>query len=215
MPTNLNALIRYKTINNCLYGGRRRWSIRELIEACSAALSEYRGRYTTISERTIRDDIRVMRSEILGFNAPIAQKGGLYYYSDPNYTILTIRLTDKELMDKIVDLLYKLRSEIRHPELELILGHLCRVVGREYVSWKPGLTKRKPDLIEQSSELLFCKDSDAFALSSLPELDTEDVKFDHAKIMPSVALAKAKTPTARPGVTWRDVMFVIGGNRGI
>jgi hypothetical protein len=83
MPANLNALIRCKTINSCLFGGKRKYDIGELIEACSEALSEARGRTTKISERTIRDDIHVMRSEILGFNAPIEQKDGLYFYSDP------------------------------------------------------------------------------------------------------------------------------------
>ena len=46
----------------------------ELIDACSNALDETRGRGIRISERTIRDDLRVMRSDILGFNAPIVQK---------------------------------------------------------------------------------------------------------------------------------------------
>jgi hypothetical protein len=72
----LNALIRYKIINSCLYGGKRRWSIKELMERCFDALAEYRGRYESISERTIRDDIRVMRSDILGCNEPIEQQKG-------------------------------------------------------------------------------------------------------------------------------------------
>jgi hypothetical protein len=60
-----------KTINTCLYGGKRRYNINELINACSNALDETRGRGIRISERTVRDDLRVMRSDILGFNAPI------------------------------------------------------------------------------------------------------------------------------------------------
>jgi len=124
MPANLNALIRYKTINSCLYGGKRKWSISELIEACSSALSESRGRYGKISERTIRDDIRVMRSEILGFNAPIKQKSGLYYYEDPHYSILSVGITDLALIEKIIKMLLDIRNEVRHPELEIILKKL-------------------------------------------------------------------------------------------
>src|SRR5512137_855769 len=97
MPANLNALIRYKTINSALYGGNRRWSIPELTEKCSSALAEYRGRYKIVSERTIRDDIRVMRSDILGYNAPIKQQSGLYYYSDPLYSIINVSITDSGL----------------------------------------------------------------------------------------------------------------------
>jgi len=133
MPANLNALIRYKTINSCLYGGRRKWSIEELTDACSDALSEARGRYDPVSERTIRDDIRIMRSDILGFNAPIEQEKGMYYYSDPQYSILNLRITDAGLADKIYLFLLGLRTETKHPELENILEQLCMLTKRDYV----------------------------------------------------------------------------------
>ena len=132
MPANLNALIRYKTINSCLYGGKRRWSIDELRKRCSEALAENRGRYTDVSERTIRDDLRVMRSDILGFNAPIRQEGGLYFYSDPEYSIMSLRITDAELAEQIYDLLMKLRVRVSHPELEIILRRLCGLLDKEY-----------------------------------------------------------------------------------
>jgi len=156
MPTNLNALIRYKTINSCLYGGKRRWSISELIEKCSDALVEYRGRYEPVSERTIRDDIRVMKSDILGYNAPITQQKGLYYYSDPEYSIMTISFTDSELIEKIISFLDEIRQEVTHPELEIILSSLTKLKNKYY--WE---TKQKEKLrfSLESSELL--KDSQA------------------------------------------------------
>jgi len=126
MPANLNALIRYKTINSCFYGGRR-WTIKELIDACSDALAEYRGRDENISERTVRDDLSVMKSDILGFNAPIMQNKGYYYYSDPAYSIMTISLTDSELLDQIISFLKSIRTELNHPELEIILNRLTGV----------------------------------------------------------------------------------------
>jgi hypothetical protein len=144
MPSNLNALIRYKTLNSCLYGGRRKWSIQELTDACSEALSEARGRYDPVSERTIRDDIRIMRSDILGFNAPIKQEKGMYYYSDREFSILTVRITDAGLADKIYDFLISLRNERKHPELEIILEQLCGLTKRSYE--KPIIAKEvKPE----------------------------------------------------------------------
>jgi len=140
MPANLNALIRYKTINSCLSGGRRRWSIDELRKRCSEALAENRGRYGTVSERTIRDDIRVMRSDILGFNAPIKQEAGFYFYSDPEYSILSLRITDEGLAEQILGLLMKMRGKVNHPEMEIIMAKLCRLIGREY---EPEITFRK------------------------------------------------------------------------
>jgi len=124
MPANLNALVRYKTINSCLYGGVRRWSIEELIDACSSALGDARGRYGKVSERTIRDDIRVMRSDILGFNAPIMQIKGLYFYDDPKYSILSIGITDPGLIERIIKMLLEIRKDVSHPELEIVLKKL-------------------------------------------------------------------------------------------
>ena len=43
MPANRNALIRYKTIDNCLRNKYRRWTLEDLIDACSDALYEYEG----------------------------------------------------------------------------------------------------------------------------------------------------------------------------
>ena len=133
MPANLNALIRYKTINSCLYGGTRRWSITELGEKCSTALAEYRGRYDPISERTIRDDIRIMRSDILGYNAPIEQQKGLYYYADPDYSIMTLSFTDAALIDRIVMFLGEIKSKVSHPELEIILEKLAKLQMKHHL----------------------------------------------------------------------------------
>ena len=41
MPVNRNALIRYRTIDKCLQNRRRKWTIENLIEACSEALYEF------------------------------------------------------------------------------------------------------------------------------------------------------------------------------
>jgi hypothetical protein len=99
--------------NSCLFGSRRKWSIAELGDACSDALAESRGHYKPVSKRTLQDDIRIMRSDILGFNAPIEQYKGLYFYSDPHYSILNLSITDAELADKIYNFLIRLRGEIK------------------------------------------------------------------------------------------------------
>ncbi len=157
MPANLNALIRYKTINSCLYGGNRKWSIDELRGRCSEALAENRGKYTGVSERTTRDDIRVMRSDILGFNAPIKQEGGLYFYSDPGYSILSLSITDTGLAEQVLGLLMKLRDKVNHPEMEIIVEKLCRLLDKEYepVCAKSGKVdiSKKAIITEELTEL--------------------------------------------------------------
>ncbi|MEG0187151.1 MAG: WYL domain-containing protein, partial [Algoriella sp.] len=71
MATNKIALIRYQTIDKCLQNQFRKWTLEDLIEKVSEALYEYEGITSGVSKRTIQGDIQVMRSEKLGYNAPI------------------------------------------------------------------------------------------------------------------------------------------------
>ena len=129
MPANLNALIRYRTIDQCLSNPYRKWTIGDLGEACAAALKEHRGIYSGISERTIREDIRVMRSDILGFNAPIIQSGGHYSYEDRNYSIFKVTIEETGLLTRILDFILEIRSEIKHPELEMIIESITNAIS--------------------------------------------------------------------------------------
>lgn len=98
MPTNRNALIRYKTIDRCLQNRFRKWTLEDLIESVSDALYEYEGIDRGISKRTIQTDIQMMRSDKLGYNAPIVVKERKYYtYEDSKYSITNIPLTNQDL----------------------------------------------------------------------------------------------------------------------
>ena len=99
MPANRNALIRYKTIDKCLQNRYRKWTLEDLIEACSDALYEYEGIKKGVSRRTVQADIQVMRSDKLGYNAPITVTDKKYYtYADRDYSITNIPLTDQDLV---------------------------------------------------------------------------------------------------------------------
>ncbi|MBG9374765.1 WYL domain-containing protein [Panacibacter sp. DH6] len=98
MPVNRNALIRYRTIDKCLQNRRRKWTIENLIEACNDALFEYEGIDKGVSVRTIRLDLNAMRSDKLGYNAPIIVTDKKYYsYEYPGYSITNIPLTTQDL----------------------------------------------------------------------------------------------------------------------
>lgn len=71
MPANKNALIRYKTIGNCLRNRYRRWTLNDLVEACSDALYDMEGITKGVYARTVQMDIQIMISDKLGYNAPI------------------------------------------------------------------------------------------------------------------------------------------------
>lgn len=57
MPANKNALIRYKTIDNCLRNRYRRWTLENLVETCSDALYDMEGISKGVSVRTVQADI--------------------------------------------------------------------------------------------------------------------------------------------------------------
>jgi len=98
MPVNRNALIRYRTIDKCLQNRRRKWTIENLIDACNDSLYEYEGIDKSVSMRTIRLDLNAMRSDKLGYNAPIIVTDKKYYsYDDPGYSITNIPLTTQDL----------------------------------------------------------------------------------------------------------------------
>ncbi len=97
MPANRNALIRYKTIDLCLQNRFRKWTLENLIESVSEALYEYEGIYG-VSKRTIQGDIQMMRSDKLGYNAPIIVVDKKYYsYEDTEYSITNMPLSENDL----------------------------------------------------------------------------------------------------------------------
>lgn len=108
MAVNKLALIRYKTIDECLGNRLRKWTLEDLIDRVSDVLYDYEGIRTGVSRRTIQADIQVMRSNKLGYNAPIVVLEKKYYaYSDKSYRItnLPINDADVEKMKEIVGLL--------------------------------------------------------------------------------------------------------------
>lgn len=99
MPKNRNQLMRIHTIDACLQRRNRLWTIEDLVEACEDALYEYEG-IPEISSRTIRRDLQLMRSEKLGYCAPIIVKDRKYYtYEDPDFSITKLPLSEKDLTE--------------------------------------------------------------------------------------------------------------------
>lgn len=124
MPVNLNALIRYKTIDQCLRNTAVLVDIDYLIKHCSEALYEATGRKSGVSERTIRNDIRILRSDILGFNAPIVIKDGVYRYSGKEYSIFDTTFSEMELLIEIQELLVEEFYNISNKNLPILLEKL-------------------------------------------------------------------------------------------
>lgn len=127
MPANRNALIRYKTIDTCLRNKYRQWTLEDLIDACSDALYEYEGIDKGISKRTVQMDIQMMRSEKLGYNAPIVVYDNKYYkYEDDNYSITNTPLSEQDLktMSEAVEVLRQFKGFSYFSEMSDIVSRL-------------------------------------------------------------------------------------------
>lgn len=116
MPANKNALIRYKTIDNCLRNRYRRWTLDDLVEACSDALKG-------VCARTVQMDIQIMRSDKLGYNAPIEVYDRIYYrYADPNYSIteMPLSIEDCKLIKKAIILLENKKDKNNEDTIQVL-----------------------------------------------------------------------------------------------
>ena len=127
MPASRNALIRYKTIDNCLRNRGRKWTLEDLMEACADALAEYEGNYNGISRRTIQLDLQNMRSEKMGYNAPIVVYDHKYYtYEDPDYSITNAPVNEQDMkqVTEAVNIIKQLSGFSQFGELESIINRL-------------------------------------------------------------------------------------------
>ncbi|MCI9042547.1 MAG: WYL domain-containing protein [Muribaculaceae bacterium] len=127
MARNKNALLRYRTIDRCLRNTSRRWTLADLVDACSDALYEYEGKPDLVSTRTVQLDLQIMRSDRLGYEAPIEVYDRKYYrYADPDYSINNRPLSqhDIDLLSRTIDLLRQFDEFDTYHEMADVVNRL-------------------------------------------------------------------------------------------
>ena len=123
MPANKDALLRYQAIDRCLQNTNRSWTLQDLIDECNKVLEEEHPGIDGISERTIRDDLKVMRSGNMGYTAPIVVYNVKYYrYNIDGYSINNG--TDLKLLKETADLLDRFQGFEQFPEVTRLT---CRI----------------------------------------------------------------------------------------
>lgn len=133
MATNKLALLRYKTIDDCLKNRFRKWTLEDLIEKVADALYDCEGITSGVSKRTIQADIQVMRSDKLGYNAPIVVLDKRFYsYEDPTFSITNspINNADMEKMREIVSVLKQLNGFNYFDEMSELIAKLENNVNK-------------------------------------------------------------------------------------
>ncbi len=126
MAVNKLALMRYKALDDCLRNRRRRWTLDDLIEKVGDVLYEREG-VKGVSRRTIQADLQLMRSDKLGYNAPIVVSEKKFYsYSDPEFSITNtpINTADLEKMHEIVGMLKQFSGFSYFEEMSEMIARL-------------------------------------------------------------------------------------------
>jgi len=127
MPVNRNALIRYRTIDNCLQNRYKKWTLDDLINACSDALYEFEGIDKGVSRRSVQADIEMMRSNKLGYEAPIIVVDRKYYtYAEKNYSITNspISQQDMQVLSEVSGLLKQFKGFNHFTDLNEMVSKL-------------------------------------------------------------------------------------------
>jgi predicted DNA-binding transcriptional regulator YafY len=148
MATNKNAMIRYLAIDKCLQNNQRKWTLLDLIDACSEALYEYEGKDSYVSKRTVQLDIQNMRSNKLGYNAPIIVYERKYYkYEQANYSITDIPITeiDLDILTESMEMLKQFKNFSLFSELNGVIQKLEDKVFRETKDQSPIIHLDKND----------------------------------------------------------------------
>lgn len=128
MPKNFDALLRYHVIDACLQNNFYGCTLDFLAEKCTEALIEkgVNPDKNMISKRTIQDDIGKMRSDKLGYNAPIDVKSGKYFYTDRSFGISNATITNDDIknISAAVKMLKPYKGAVFFREIEALIGKL-------------------------------------------------------------------------------------------
>lgn len=103
MSNSSNALLRHRVIDSCLRDTKNKYTLLDLINACTQAIktkygSKVGAKYK-VSVRSIQLDLQIMRDKNKGYGAPIVVYDHKYYkYKDPNYSIQKAKVGKENLL---------------------------------------------------------------------------------------------------------------------
>lgn len=150
MATNKQALIRHRIIDNCLSNPQRRFTFNELLESINNELLEINGPGRGISIRTLREDLKHLRSPE-GGNAPIEtyMKDGktFYRYSEKDFKLYNQGLNAADVQ-----------------QLKTALETLSKIEGIPQMGWVQELSTKLEEtfFLERNDQLIMSHDSNRY-----------------------------------------------------
>lgn len=151
MSVNKLALLRYKTIDHCLQNRYRKWTLDDLVDAVSDALYEYEGIRGGVGKRTVQLDIQNMRSDKLGYSAPIVVTDKKYYtYEDLNYSITrsNVSVHDLEKLADVVKILKQFKGFTYFEDISTMVGKIEDKMLRQQRHAKTHIDFEKNELLK-------------------------------------------------------------------
>ena len=127
MANSKHAHVRYNILDNCFRN--KVFTFKELLEYVNIKIADlYPGE--GISERTLRDDIKLFKDPIKGFGAPLEEMSRTYKYSDANFSIASKPLLPYEnyLIDASQQLLQRFEN---HPKYDKLAEALIKFQDEE------------------------------------------------------------------------------------
>lgn len=127
MAQGKNAYIRYKMLDRCFRDSRKRYYIEDLLDACNDELYNYDG--SSVTERTIRDDIHFMQRQA-GGGVPLVKKydghRAYYMYSDRNFSIMDLPMSQSEveMLSDTIQMLSRFKGLPNHEWLNATLAQM-------------------------------------------------------------------------------------------
>jgi len=136
------------------------------MEACSDALYEYEGIASGVSRRTIQLDLQNMRSEKIGYKAPIIVTDKKYYsYEEKNYSITNSPLTQQDVgtLNEVLSVLKQFKGFGYFEELTGMITRLEDKLykqqhkGRSYIDFEKNELLKGLDHIDQLHKAIIHK----------------------------------------------------------
>lgn len=150
MATNKQALIRYRILDNCFANPQKMYSFQDLLDCVNSGLSEINTNHENISDRTLRGDLKHLRSPE-GGNAPIKvykKYGRPYYrYSDKTFKLFNQGLNPAEVQ-----------------QLKSAINMLSKIDGLPQVGWLQEMSAKLEELffLEKTDQLIMSHDNNRY-----------------------------------------------------
>ena len=129
MANTKNAQLRYRVLDKCFKNKYRQYTFQDLLEEIDAAYENlYGSSYSSVSERTLREDIRSMRKTFDAHIVVRQSENGKYYYtySDPKFSIFKTELSERDLdkLESTIEMLGRYRGLPSTAWLEEVISSL-------------------------------------------------------------------------------------------